>query len=148
MVSDKNYSGKVVKRTFGESSKSHHEGVFLVTENEDEYKLRRAGGNPFKDAVLEGLVGMTIALEGTEMGATLVMESWEELNQPKTKTQKKSSKKKSSKNRSTSKKSKKARIQAKAKQSDKKPASKVSSSNKSTKKKSSKLKSRRSKSQN
>jgi hypothetical protein len=57
-------SGKVVLKKFAQGSKSEHEAVFLETGRES-YKLRRAGGNPFRDPELDQLVGKQITAKGT-----------------------------------------------------------------------------------
>ena len=124
-----NYSGKIVKRVYGTGSKSHHDAILLVTQD-GEYKLRRAGGNPFKDTVLEKLVGMSVECIGTEIGSTLVIESWDELRVAARTEKKKSTKKKSTKKKSTKKKS------TKKKSTKKKSTKKKSTKKKSTKKKS------------
>jgi hypothetical protein len=59
-----NFTGLVVKKTFGAGSKSQHEGIFLETEAGESYKLKRMGGNPFNDPELNKLVGKTIAVSG------------------------------------------------------------------------------------
>ncbi len=56
-------TGKVVKKTFGKGSKSDHEAVYIETEKGD-YRLRRKGGNPFHDPVLQKLIGKEITATG------------------------------------------------------------------------------------
>lgn len=56
-------SGKVVRKTIAEGSKSEHYAVLLQTKNK-EYILRRMGGNPFYDASLEMLDGKNITVKG------------------------------------------------------------------------------------
>jgi hypothetical protein len=41
------------------------------------YALRRAGGNPFSDAVMDDLVGKTITGTGIVAGGNFTMDSWE-----------------------------------------------------------------------
>lgn len=72
------YRGRVVRKTFGRGSKSEHEAVTLVTDC-GEFRLRRAGGNPFVDPVLERLLGKTIECEGVPRDDTLVMKTWRAL---------------------------------------------------------------------
>jgi hypothetical protein len=69
------YRGQVVRKTVARGSKSEHEGVVLITDA-DELKLRRVGGNPFSDPVLERLVGKTIECDGEARDGTLVLTSW------------------------------------------------------------------------
>jgi hypothetical protein len=70
------YSGKVVSKTFGKGSKSQHEAMFLETPK-GAFKLRRRGGNPFRDQVLEGLREKSIHCKGVIRNSTLFMEEWE-----------------------------------------------------------------------
>ena len=69
------YAGKVIKKHWGAGSKSEHEAVVLVSVD-GEYKLRRQGGNPFVDPVLNGLVGKRIECHGVISGAMLLMSEW------------------------------------------------------------------------
>lgn len=72
------FSGSVVRKPFAEGTKSERTGVYLVTD-EDQYLLRREGGNPFHDPVLEGLAGSKIRCRGTLHGYTLILTSYEVL---------------------------------------------------------------------
>jgi hypothetical protein len=72
------FSGSVVKKMFGKGSKSEREGIFLVTD-QGEYLLRRQGGNPFRDPVLEELAGSKITCEGKIYDYTLIITSWKRL---------------------------------------------------------------------
>ncbi len=56
-------SGKVVLKMFGEGSKSEHKSVCLHTSDGD-FLLRRVGGNPFHDPVLQQLVGKEVIANG------------------------------------------------------------------------------------
>lgn len=56
-------NGKVVKKKFGEGSKSEHDAVCLETDL-GSYVLRRKGGNPFNDPELNKLVGEQILATG------------------------------------------------------------------------------------
>jgi hypothetical protein len=67
--------GKVVKRLYGAGSKSEHEAVMLDTGSEL-YRMRRRGGNPFRDPQLDALVGSTIECEGTLRDHMLIVDSW------------------------------------------------------------------------
>lgn len=69
------HRGRVVKKPFGLATKSEHEAVKLVTP-EGEYRLRRQGGNPFADPVLDLLVGKTIRCRGVVSGNTLIITEW------------------------------------------------------------------------
>jgi hypothetical protein len=68
--------GNVVRRPFGRGSKSEHEAVLLATDK-GTYRLRRAGGNPFRDEELEKLVGHEIVCEGVIHQDTVLMDSWQ-----------------------------------------------------------------------
>lgn len=69
--------GRVNKKLFAAGTKSEHEAVVLTTD-EGEYVLRRKGGNPFSDRVLESLVGKRIRCEGDLTGYTFLMTGWTE----------------------------------------------------------------------
>lgn len=60
-------TGKVEKKEMGGRSKSAHAGFVLQTKNGD-IKLRREGGNPFYDDFFEKYEGMSISVEGFDMG--------------------------------------------------------------------------------
>ena len=68
----KSYRGSVVKRPFGEGSKSERKAIYLVTNNGD-YVLRRQGGNAFSDPQLEQMVGKNIECTGMVIGYTLLV---------------------------------------------------------------------------
>jgi hypothetical protein len=57
-------TGKVIIKKFAPGSKSEHDAVFLETEKGC-YKLKRPGGNPFRDPELDRLVGKEITARGT-----------------------------------------------------------------------------------
>lgn len=65
--------GRVTRRPFAVGSKSEHEAVMLVTD-EGEFRLQRAGGNPFQDPELDRLVGKRVELEGTVAGSAFIFE--------------------------------------------------------------------------
>lgn len=69
------FVGQVRRRRVSAGSKSERAAVTLVTDS-GEYVLRRHAGNPFRDPVLEGLVGKTIRGEGRLTGTTLVLTGW------------------------------------------------------------------------
>jgi hypothetical protein len=57
------YTGLVQKKLMCQGSKSERCAVVLTTDD-GEFILRRSGGNPFNDEVLNALVGQTITVEG------------------------------------------------------------------------------------
>jgi len=69
------FRGEVVRHAVARGSKSARAAVLLRTAGR-EYLLRRQGGHPFRDPVLDALVGHTIAGEGTLHDHVLIMESW------------------------------------------------------------------------
>lgn len=73
------FVGKVTRKPFGKGSKSEHEALYLETD-ESEYVLRRKGGNPFYDAVLQSLVGKTIRCEGFVSDYMLMINKWSVLH--------------------------------------------------------------------
>ena len=72
------FKGRVASKVVSRGSKSERQAVLLETES-GEYLLRRRGGNPFRDDVLQELVGHEIAAEGRVRGKTLFLDGWEEL---------------------------------------------------------------------
>ena len=71
--------GRVVGRRIGAGTKSEHDAVVLVTYDQ-EYKLRRPGGNPFVDPEMSKLVGKRIRATGVVDSDQLIMSNWEELD--------------------------------------------------------------------
>jgi hypothetical protein len=71
------FVGKVTKRPFASGSKSEREAVRLDTDN-GSFVLRREGGNPLYDPMLEELVGKTIKCTGETHDYTLTMTDWSE----------------------------------------------------------------------
>lgn len=65
-------TGSVVVRMFAEGSKSEHEAVCLETV-EGTFVLRRVGGNPFNDEILNDLVGKKITSHGRIKGPYFMM---------------------------------------------------------------------------
>jgi hypothetical protein len=55
--------GRAVKHLSARGSKSERQAIFLET-SDGSYVLRRKGGHPFVDKVLDGLVGKTIHCTG------------------------------------------------------------------------------------
>ena len=70
------YHGKVARQPFAAGSKSEHEAVVLQTPA-GPLKLRRAGGNPFRDPELEKLVGREIVADGEVHAGQLLMTNWD-----------------------------------------------------------------------
>jgi 2-hydroxy-3-keto-5-methylthiopentenyl-1-phosphate phosphatase len=68
--------GRVIKHLTAKGSKSERRAVYLETK-EGSYVLRRRGGNPFFDPVLEKLVGKSIHCKGIMTEHTLIMSDWE-----------------------------------------------------------------------
>jgi hypothetical protein len=66
------YRGKVVRQQVSAGSKSEHEAVVLLT-SQGPLKLRRSGGNPFRDPELEKLVGHEIDCDGELHQGQLLM---------------------------------------------------------------------------
>jgi hypothetical protein len=69
------YTGKVERKIVSDGSKNHEAVALVISENEY-YKLRRSGGNPFSDSVLEGLVGLEIVCEGVIHANQIFIDSW------------------------------------------------------------------------
>ena len=67
--------GQVFRKTVAKGSKSERLAVVLRTTQGD-YVLRREGGNAFRDAELDGLVGRKIECEGEVAVNTLIMSGW------------------------------------------------------------------------
>jgi len=67
-------TGTVVRAQIAPGSKSEHAGVVLRTARGDEYVLRRRGANPFRDDVIERLVGATITGEGLVTNQNFIMD--------------------------------------------------------------------------
>src|SRR5262249_56120251 len=72
----KKMTGVVTLAQIAPGSKSEHQGVVLRTERGDEYVLRRAGGNAFRDEKIEALVGSTITGRGIVTGQSFIMQDW------------------------------------------------------------------------
>jgi hypothetical protein len=71
-------SGKVTKQPYAIGSKSERMAILLHTADED-YVLRRRGGNPFHDPELEKLVGKQISCSGVLTNHTLIISHWDEV---------------------------------------------------------------------
>lgn len=69
------WHGTVIQKLLRRGTKSEHRAVVLSTDK-GEFKLRRVGGNPFVDDVLESLVGKHIHCTGRLDGDEIFMDSW------------------------------------------------------------------------
>ena len=76
--SEKEISGRVTKHLASKGSKSERQAVFLETD-EGSFVLRRRGGNPFVDPVLDQLVGKTIHCKGILTEHTYIISEWNEI---------------------------------------------------------------------
>ena len=65
--------GRVTKGTYGTSSKSEREAVFIET-SDTRYVLRRKTGPVFGDTELTRLVGHEVECDGFVVGTTLLAE--------------------------------------------------------------------------
>lgn len=72
--------GRVTKHLASRGSKSERQAIFLETKD-GSYVLRRQGGHPFADKVLDGLVGKTIHCKGILTEHTLIMTEWREVGE-------------------------------------------------------------------
>ena len=70
--------GRVTKHGTARGSKSERQAVFLETKK-GSYVLRRRGGHPFVDKVLDSLVGKTIHCKGLLTEHTFIMTDWDEI---------------------------------------------------------------------
>ncbi len=72
--------GTVTQTLVSPGSKSERQAVVLDTDGQ-RYVLRRLGGNPFQDAVLESLVGKHLRAVGDVHGSNFILTDWSELDQ-------------------------------------------------------------------
>jgi hypothetical protein len=72
------FEGQVIQHLTAKGSKSERKAVFLETA-EGSFVLRRRGGNPFVDPVLQELVGKTLLVKGILTEHTLIMSDWTEI---------------------------------------------------------------------
>ena len=70
------WQGQVERRRLAPGSKSEHDAIVLVEDDGAVWKLRRLGGNPFRDPVLDALLGRRIEVEGRAEGSTLFFDCW------------------------------------------------------------------------
>jgi hypothetical protein len=71
------FRGTVFRKAYAPGSKSEHEAVCFRT-GQEEFLLRRRGGNAFSDSVLNALVGKEIQADGEVVGHTLLLDAWSE----------------------------------------------------------------------
>jgi hypothetical protein len=71
------FRGTVFRKKFARGSKSEHEAICLRS-GQEEFVLRRRGGNAFSDPVLSELVGKEIQADGEVVGHTLLLDAWSE----------------------------------------------------------------------
>lgn len=76
VAEDATITGKVLRERIAPGSKGDRVGVVLQDDAGRIYTLRRAGGNPFRDGVLDKLVGKTITGIGLVSGRSFIMDSW------------------------------------------------------------------------
>lgn len=74
------FRGRVARKRLSAGSKSEHEALVLVTPDGEEYKLRRQGGNPFRDPELDVLEGKQVECEGIVRDGQLIMSRWSVLD--------------------------------------------------------------------
>jgi hypothetical protein len=67
---------RVVRTRASIGSKSEHEALVLVTPGDQEYKLRRQEGDPFRDPDLDVLEGNRIGCERVLRDGQLIMTGW------------------------------------------------------------------------
>jgi hypothetical protein len=72
------FLGKVTKRPYAVGSKSEHDAIMLETGGGD-FRLRRQGGNPFRDPMLDKLIGKRIRFRGRTEGNLLIVSDWDEV---------------------------------------------------------------------
>lgn len=72
--------GRVTKHGTAKGSKSERQAVFLETKK-GSFVLRRRGGHPFVDKVLDSLVGKAINVKGLLTEHTLIMTEWKEVGE-------------------------------------------------------------------
>lgn len=56
----------------------------MLMTDQGEYALRRRDGNPFRDEVLDQLVGQSIPCRGVLHGSTFIMDHWKTTDKSKT----------------------------------------------------------------
>jgi hypothetical protein len=71
--------GTVTKALVSPGSKSERQAVVLDTDGQ-RFILRRPGGNPFQDSVLDSLVGKRLRAVGDVYGSNFTLMEWSELD--------------------------------------------------------------------
>jgi hypothetical protein len=71
--------GIVTQAVVSPGSKSERQAVVLDTDDQ-RYVLRRPDGNPFKDTVLDSLVGKRLRAVGDVHGSNFILTDWSELD--------------------------------------------------------------------
>ena len=72
-------SGLVTKGRTGTGSKSERDVTLLETD-QGTFVLRRQGGHPLSDAIVDKLIGKTIHCKGILTEHTLIMTTWDVSN--------------------------------------------------------------------
>ena len=74
--------GEVIKELISKGSKSEHEAVLLVVDEDTRYKLGRRGGHPFQDDELDKLVGKYVSAKGViYRGNSFIIESYQDIQE-------------------------------------------------------------------
>jgi hypothetical protein len=73
------FRGRVVRKRVSAGSKHEHDALVLITAEGAEYRLRRQGGNPFRDPGLDDLEGKEVECEGVERNGQIILSRWEAL---------------------------------------------------------------------
>ncbi|MDT9000713.1 hypothetical protein RQP53_15665 [Paucibacter sp. APW11] len=70
-------SGLVQRQRVDLGSKSEREALVLIDDQGQAHRLRRQGGNPFADPVLQGWEGQRLRLQGEPRDGYFLIHSWE-----------------------------------------------------------------------
>lgn len=70
------WHGNVKRKLIRHGTKSEHEALMLVT-GKGEFKLRRSGGNPFRDESLAELEDRKVRYTGELDGNEIFLSGWE-----------------------------------------------------------------------
>ena len=84
---EKKYTGQVIRELVSPGSKSERMAVQLDT-GDRKLVLRRKGGHPLHDKVMEALVDQRIQCRGIRKGSYLFVKSWKPENQTKQRAKK------------------------------------------------------------
>jgi len=74
------FRGRVVRKRVSAGSKHEHDALVLITADGSEYRLRREGGNPFRDPEFDYLEGREIECEGSAREGLIIMTRWSALD--------------------------------------------------------------------